>query len=93
MILTTGHRSPENRSHLTRHQLVDDRALGESAIIRVGRLLRGRIPCLLRLENGGDERTRLAVRRLSQPGVVTRDGRVIVTDGLFGDGSLIRVRR
>jgi hypothetical protein len=55
----------------------------------------GEFPPAVLLKVRGDERTRLAVRRLSQPGgvVVTRDGRVFVTDGLFTDGRLIRVRR
>jgi hypothetical protein len=55
----------------------------------------GEFPPAVLLKVRGDERTRLAVRRLSQPGgvVVTRDGKVFVTDGLFGVGRLIRVRR
>jgi DNA-binding beta-propeller fold protein YncE len=54
----------------------------------------GEFPPAVLLKVRGDERTRLAVRRLSQPGgvVVTRDGRVFVTDGLFSDGRLIRLR-
>lgn len=55
----------------------------------------GEFPPAVLLKVRGDERTRLAVRRLSQPGgvAVTRDGSVFVTDGLFTDGRLIRVRR
>jgi hypothetical protein len=55
----------------------------------------GEFPPAVLLKVRGGERTRLAVRRLSEPGgvVVTRDGKVFVTDGLFTDGRLIRVRR
>jgi hypothetical protein len=55
----------------------------------------GEFPPAVLLRVRGGERTRLAVRRLSQPGgvVVTRDGRVFVTDGLFTEGRLIGVRR
>ena len=47
---------------------------------------------LLRIRHG--ERTRLAVGQLSQPGGVTvgRHGAVFVTDGMFTDGRLLRVR-
>lgn len=55
----------------------------------------GNFPPAVLLRVKGDERTRLGVRRLSQPGgvVVARDGKVYVTDGMFSDGRLLRVRR
>jgi hypothetical protein len=55
----------------------------------------GVFPPAVLLKVRGEERTRLAVRRLSQPGgvVVTKNGTVYVTDGVFTEGRLIRVRR
>ena len=42
----------------------------------------------------GHKRTELAAGELSQPGGVSvaRDGTVFVTDGMFTDGRLLRIR-
>jgi hypothetical protein len=55
----------------------------------------GEFPPAVLLSVRGGERTRLAVGQLSQPGgvVVARGGKVFVTDGMFSDGRLVRVRR
>ena len=55
----------------------------------------GEFPPAVLLKIKGGERTRLAVGRLSEPGgvVVARGGKVFVTDGMFSDGRLVRVRR
>ena len=55
----------------------------------------GEFPPAVLLKVRGGERTRLAVGLLSEPGgvVVARGGKVFVTDGMFSDGRLVRVRR
>ena len=52
-------------------------------------------PPAVLLEVKKHRRTELATDQLSQPGgiVVDNGGDVFVTDGLFGDGRLVRVQR
>ena len=47
------------------------------------------------LEVRGDRHKQLAKGELSQPGgvAVAPDGTVFVTDGVFGDGRLLRISR
>ena len=54
----------------------------------------GVFPPAVLLEVKGKHRHELAKGQLSQPGdvVVTKDGKVLVTDGMFGNGRLVRVR-
>jgi hypothetical protein len=54
----------------------------------------GEFPSAVLLKVKGHKRTELAAGELSQPGGVSvaRDGTVFVTDGMFTDGRLLRIR-